>query len=225
MASVEARSVSVAIGSETLLPSTSLRVESGGALAVRGPNGAGKTTLLRVVAGLVRPSGGSALVDDRPVDARDRHFRGTLAALIDEPAFARELTLAEHLAFVAATWGASNDAAREAASGLLGDLGIDELAHRFPHELSSGQRQLFSIALTLARPSDVLLLDEPEQRLDENRLAVVLELLNRRRAAGVTLLVATHSELVAERIADEVQWLGVQHSGAGHSETRREAHT
>lgn len=90
----------------------------------------------------------------------------------------------------------------------LGLLGIGDLAQRFPHELSSGQGQLFRLALTLFRPSDLLILDEPEQRLDTDKRVLVGDLLAARRDAGTTLVVATHDPPLTERLADEVLDLG-----------------
>jgi ABC-type multidrug transport system ATPase subunit len=194
----------VALGGQTLLPPVTFAVASGRALAVVGPNGSGKTTLLRLLAGLVRPSSGSVSVGGDPPDERQRAFRRRLAALIGTPPLARNLTLREHLILVGASWGRDlNDAGRH-ADALLAELEVAALAERFPHELSSGQAQLFALALTLARPCAVLLLDEPEQRLDADRLGLVVAALRRRAADGVTLVVASHHLRLVDEVADEV---------------------
>ncbi|UEJ83799.1 ABC transporter ATP-binding protein [Brachybacterium halotolerans subsp. kimchii] len=176
-------------------------VDAGGVLALRGANGAGKTTLLRVLAGLLAPTTGRVRIAGRAPDDRDREFRRALAALIGPPMTARDLTIDEHLRFVAATWGSGPRAAAEASDALLEELGISALARRYPHELSSGQSQLVAIALTLARPSRVLALDEPEQRLDPDRLERVIDALARRAEDGAAIVVATHSPRLAEALA------------------------
>jgi ABC-2 type transport system ATP-binding protein len=176
-------------------------VDAGGVLALRGANGAGKTTLLRVLAGLLAPTTGQVRIAGRRPDDRDREFRRALAALIGPPMTARDLTLAEHLRFVAATWGSGPRAAGETSDALLEELGITALSRRYPHELSSGQSQLVAIALTLARPSRVLALDEPEQRLDPDRLERVIDALARRAAGGAAIVVATHSPRLADALA------------------------
>lgn len=186
-----------------LLPPTTFTVDRGRVLAVTGDNGSGKTTLLRVVAGLERPSAGRCRVAGSPVDERDPGFRREVAALIGPPPTARDLTVREHVELVARTWGSGPAQAREAAVVLLDDLDLTRLADRFPHQLSTGQAQLGALALTLARPSSVLLLDEPEQRLDEDRLARVATVLDRRRRAGSALLLATHSRTLVDALADE----------------------
>ncbi|GAB2539314.1 ABC transporter ATP-binding protein [Brachybacterium huguangmaarense] len=197
---VEFRDVAVLRDDVLMLDGATGSVGPGEVLALTGANGAGKTTLLRVVAGLLPATAGTVRVAGRAPDDRDRAFRRSLAALIGPPQTARDLTIDEHLRFIAATWGASPDTASARAAELLDALAIAPLARRYPHELSSGQSQLAAIALTLARPFDVLCLDEPEQRLDADRLGLVIEALRGVAARGAAVLVASHSP----RLVDEL---------------------
>ncbi|HEV7948325.1 MAG TPA: ABC transporter ATP-binding protein [Glaciihabitans sp.] len=199
---VDATDVSVVLDGEVLLPPTSLRVHPGTSLAIRGRNGSGKTTLLRVLAGLMGATSGTALVGGRPVDERTPAFRRTLAALIGPPAFARDLTVREHLRFIGHSWGLSSTQADASADELLERLGLTALAARFAHELSSGQLQLFSLAVTLARPCDVLLLDEPEQRLDADRREMVAAVLRERVTAGCALIFSSHNGALISALAE-----------------------
>lgn len=176
--------------------------EAGEVLALTGANGSGKTTLLKVLAGMLEPTAGTVLIAGRRPDDRDRGFRTALAALIGPPQTARDLTVLEHLQFIGATWGTGARRAKEDGSALLDELGIQHLAARFPHELSSGQSQLVALALTLARPSRVLLLDEPEQRLDPERLDLVIRALRARTQAGTAVVLASHSPHLVDELAD-----------------------
>lgn len=175
---------------------------AGEILAITGANGSGKTTLLRVLAGIIAPTAGAVTILGRAPDDRDRRYRASLAALIGPPQTARDLTVVEHLQFVAATWHARAAAAREQADALLEEFAITSLARRFPHELSSGQSQLVALALTLARPAQVLLLDEPEQRLDPERLGMVIEAVRARADGGTAVVIATHSPRLLEELTD-----------------------
>ncbi|MFC4222959.1 ABC transporter ATP-binding protein [Lysinibacter cavernae] len=207
---IEAANVSVTVDGQSLLAPVSFTVDEGQALAVRGANGAGKTTLLRTVAGFQRPSTGSIRLSGTRVDEKNRAIRREVCALIGFPAIAPDLTLREQLRFIASSWGILGSSADEAADGVLAELGIDLLAQRFVHELSSGQTQLFSLATALVRPSAVLILDEPEQRLDADRRGLVIAAVNLRKAAGSTVIFASHNAQLVNGIADETLTLAGQ---------------
>ena len=187
-----------------LLAPTSFALAAGRALAVTGPNGAGKTTLLRALAGRARSTSGTVAIAGRPADDRSPEFRRLVAAHLGLPPLARDLTLREHAVLVAASWGIALPEAAARADAVFAELAIAHLAARFPHELSSGQRQLFALVLTLVRPCAVLLVDEPEQRLDEHRRGLVAAALRRRRDAGTTLVLVSHSPVLVEAVADAV---------------------
>ena len=199
---VELDGVAVSHGPVTLLRPVHGVVEPGSCLVVRGDNGSGKTTLLRVVAGVQESSAGQVLVDGEGVDPRDPSFRARLAGLLGPSAVYRDLTVYEHLLLVDASWGGDPGTVEERIDEMLHALTIAALADRFVSELSSGQRQLADLALVLFRPGDLLVLDEPEQRLDSERRGIVAELLRRRVEAGATALVATHDPVVAEALGD-----------------------
>jgi ABC-2 type transport system ATP-binding protein len=195
---VSADGVSVTVGETPLLAPTSIRAGAAEVVALRGPNGSGKTTLLRVLAGIVPPTAGRVEIASEPVDQKSPTFRRRVASLIGLPPLARNLTLAEHLRLVGLSWGEPPESVNAAAQGLLDSFGLGALGSRFPHELSSGQTQLFALALTFARPSEVILLDEPEQRLDADRLARVRDSIRGVVAQGRTVVMATHSQWLAE---------------------------
>lgn len=148
---VSAIDIAVSIDRQVLLGDTSFHVDGGEVLAVVGPNGAGKTTLLRVVSGRLRPSTGTITVAGMVPNEKNPQFRGAVATLLGNPPTAANLTVHEHLGLVAASWHASVGAAAKQSDDLLDQFGITRLASRYPHELSTGQSQLFALALTLAQ--------------------------------------------------------------------------
>jgi ABC-type multidrug transport system ATPase subunit len=205
---VRADGVGKTIDETTLLLPTDVRADPGECIVLRGPNGSGKTTLLRIIGGLLVPTVGTAQIGGREADERDRAVRAAVAGLLGAPTTYRDLTLVDHLVLVDSTWGGEPATSDDRAQALLGRLGIAALHDRFPHELSSGQQQLFRIALTLARPATVLLPDEPEQRLDTAKRQVVAGIISERARSGVTVVMACHdTELtaaLATRIVDIV---------------------
>lgn len=196
--------VSKVVGPATLLAPVSVEAASGTCLVLRGPNGSGKTTLLRILIGALPPTTGTATVGSATADERDPAVRAAVAALVGAPATYRDLTLRDHLVLLDATWGGDADSCDDRVAEALTEIGLGDLGGRFPHELSSGQTQLFRLALTLFRPSEVLVLDEPEQRLDTGKRRLIADLLAARRDAGTTVVLACHDPLVTDRVADRV---------------------
>ncbi len=195
--------VGVVANGVTLLAPVSVTTSAGEALVVRGRNGTGKSTLLRVLAGIRTPSRGTVRVAGEAVAERDRGFRRRVSAMIGLPPMAADLTVLDHVTLVATTWLDDANEAAGLARSVIAELGLDALVERFPHELSSGQTQLFGLAVVLARPFEVLILDEPEQRLDPEHVEAVVRVLQARRDAGATLAIATHSAVLADRMADQ----------------------
>lgn len=214
MMSVGARVVSRGAGKEidgiALVPAVDLVAEPGECVVVRGPNGSGKTTLLSMVAGRLEPTTGTVTVDGVTADERDPSQRARVAVLLGAPALYRDMTLIDHLTLIDATWGREPTTCEDRVQAALKELGLSGLASRFPHELSSGQTQLFRLAVTLFRPGDLLILDEPEQRLDTDWRTRVAEVLRRRSQDGTTLVLASHDLVMTESVADKIVDLKAQ---------------
>jgi len=201
---LRAAGVSKRIDEAVLLLPTDLELGTAECVVLRGPNGSGKTTLLRILAGTVPPSEGEATLDGLPVDERHDLTRTAIAALVGAPATYRDLTLVDHLVLIESTWGHVGERADDRADEMLELLEIDHLAERFPHELSSGQQQLFHLSMVLVRPSSILILDEPEQRLDTDKRDLLTRILLDRKAAGTSLLIACHDPSMTGALADTV---------------------
>ncbi len=201
---LSAAGVGKQIDGNVLLRPVDLTVTSGKCVVLRGENGSGKTTLLRILAGTLEPSEGEATLDGGPLDERNPATRARVAALLGAPTAYRDLTVIDHLVLIDSTWGGDIGTADERADDLLATLEIDHLTERFPHELSSGQQQLFHLAMVLFRPARVLLLDETEQRLDTHKRGLLTDLLVARKSAGCALVVACHDPAMTAAIADHV---------------------
>jgi ABC-type multidrug transport system ATPase subunit len=170
------------------LDAFSLELWAGELVALVGPNGAGKSTFLTLAAGLLEPSSGSVTVAG--AQAGTIPARRALSYLPDTPVFYEDLSLGEHLAYVAALHGVADEGAR--AGQLVERLGLGGWEDSLPSEFSHGMRQKASIALALVRPFSVLLADEPFDGLDPPSRAVLFELLAEARQQGVAIVVSTH---------------------------------
>ncbi len=176
------------------------------AAAVTGPNGSGKTTLLRCVAGADQPSAGSIQLCGRPMREQDAGARRRVAALLDDVEFFTDLSIREHLALLMCAHG--DDSPDEHAAVLLAEAGLAGAADQFPAGLSSGQRRRLALATCFARPRILVLLDEPEQRLDRAGRQWLTARLLAEKAAGRGVLLASHDRGLVQAVADRVVDLG-----------------
>nr|WP_034632400.1 ATP-binding cassette domain-containing protein [Cellulomonas cellasea] len=191
-----------------------LDVGAGEVLAVVGPNGAGKSTLLAVLAGLLRPSGGTVHLAGRALTHVDPAGRVHAAVppeqrgvglLGQDPRLFPHLTALENVAFGPRARGARPAHARADAAAWLDAVGLPDLAAHRPAELSGGQRQRVALARALAARPHALLLDEPVAALDAAHAPLVRQLLREQVArTGTTTVLVTHDVLDAVVLADRV---------------------
>jgi ABC-2 type transport system ATP-binding protein len=173
---------------------------AGRAVALVGPNGAGKTTVLRCIVGAHEPAAGKILLDGVPIDERAETVRRDVAALLDDLDFFPDLTAAEHLDLLARAHG--NPTPEDLVDTLLDDVGLLAAADQLPGSLSSGQRRRLALATALVRPRKLLVLDEPEQRLDTAGVAWLAERLKAEKKAGTSVVFASHDPALVEAVAD-----------------------
>ncbi len=180
--------VSKSYGESPALDPVSLSVDRGERVALIGHNGSGKTTLMRIAAGLLEPSDGTVGVCGNPSGSMPA--RAALSYVADQPTFYDDLSLWEHLEYVARLHGV--DEWEQTAADLLGHLGIYDRADDMPNRFSRGLKQKSAIALGFVRPFDLLLVDEPFVGLDSSGKEALLELLSSATDDGATVVVATH---------------------------------
>jgi ABC-2 type transport system ATP-binding protein len=193
-------------GEVEVLSGIDAEVRAGEAVAVVGPNGSGKSTLLRCAAGVDRPSAGLVALCGRPMRERDPQTRRCIAAVLDEVEFFADLAVAEHLALLMSAHG--DAAPDEHAAGLLDEVGLAGAADQLPVGLSSGQRRRLALATCFARPRMLVLLDEPEQRLDLAGRRWLTGRLLAEKQAGHGVLFASHDRSLVQAVADRVIDLG-----------------
>lgn len=187
---LEARELQVGYGEASVCGEVTVAVEPGEVLAVVGINGAGKSTVVRTLAGRQLPLAGDVLIHGLPVTPDAVGFRRQVAAVFDEDVFFPALTVREHLLLVARGHGVHSP--EQSADAELEFFGLLDRADAVPDSLSSGQRRRLLLAAGLIRPSSLLILDEPEQRLDP----VMRDALGRRirghAERGAAVVLVTH---------------------------------
>ena len=175
----------------------SLVVRPGELVAVMGPSGSGKSTLLTLAGGLDTPTGGEVLIEGTALSTLNRKAlaqlrRRSVGYVFQDFNLIPALTAAENVALPRELDGTSARRARKEALAALTEVGIPELADRFPDDMSGGQQQRVAIARALVGDRRLVLADEPTGALDSETGEAVLRLLRARVDAGAAGVLVTH---------------------------------
>jgi len=194
-------------GDRPALDGVGFELAAGSSLVVLGPNGAGKTTLLRILATLLRPSGGEVRVLGCALPSEAWKLRGRIGYLGHEPLLYRDLSGRENLRFQARLYGVERDGAEARIEELLRAVGMERRADERVAELSAGMRQRLSICRCVLHEPELLLLDEPDSNLDVEGRELARELIG--PGAGRTRVLVTHDPERHVPEADQVLQLGI----------------
>ncbi|MFJ3218540.1 ABC transporter ATP-binding protein [Kitasatospora sp. NPDC086801] len=174
-----------------------LKVHPGEFVAVMGPSGSGKSTLLTLAGGLDTPTTGQVLVEGVALGGLNRKQlaqvrRRSIGYVFQDYNLIPALTAGENISLPRELDGLSARAARREALAALEELGIPELADRFPDDMSGGQQQRVAIARALIGERRLVLADEPTGALDSTTGEAVLAVLRARCDAGAAAMMVTH---------------------------------
>ncbi|MFC5181791.1 ABC transporter ATP-binding protein [Actinomadura harenae] len=182
-----------------------LAAERGEILGVLGPNGAGKTTTVRMLATLLPPSGGRAVVASHDLLADPGAVRARIGYVAQSGGLDPNCPVGEELVTQGRMHRLSRAASRVRAAELAADLDLEDLLERPTAALSGGQRRRLEIALGLVNHPEVLFLDEPTTGLDPGSRADLWDLVRRvRHDHGTTVLLTTHYLDEADALADRL---------------------
>lgn len=194
-----------------ILDSLEITIDEGEFVAVMGESGSGKSTLLAVLAGILSPDEGQVLFEGEDLYSlsdeklADVH-RNKIGYVPQSNFFLKNYTILENIveAFLSSK-EKTEEKLTEKAKSYLTDLGISDLADRFPHELSGGELKRAAIVRALLSSPVLLIADEPTTGLDSNTGNIILSYLSGYAKSGNSVLVATHDDHVkeyADRIVD-----------------------
>ena len=201
---------------EPVLEDLSLSVEEGSCLIVKGDNGSGKTTLFRILNGLSFPEKGeyfykgALITEDYLKDnSRAKRFHKDIGYLFQNPdTMLFNSSVYDEVAFGPRQMGLSDEEVDRRVRECLELFGIEALADKVPYHLSGGQKKWVALASVMALSPEVLVLDEPFAGLDSSKEAWLIGFLAELKAAGKTLIIATHKEEIIKSLADEAFRLG-----------------
>jgi ABC-type multidrug transport system ATPase subunit len=197
-----------AYGEHIIVSDFSLDVWPGDAIALTGRNGAGKSTILRCLVGAEAADSGTIRLNGEILIESNPIIRRTLATVIDDLDFFPDLSVVEHLDLLARAHGLPDS--DTAVDAILHEVQLVPQSGQLPGTLSSGQRRRLALATAFVRPRQILILDEPEQRLDVEGVQWLAERLQAERKQGLAIVMASHEPYLVEKVATKTVRVGEQ---------------
>jgi ABC-2 type transport system ATP-binding protein len=201
---IELNNVIKKFGNLVAVNDISLTIPRGEFFAMLGPNAAGKTTTLKILAGLMKPTSGSARVCGFDMQAHPLEARRRIAYIPDFPFLYDKLTAWEFFRFTGQLFQMADARIEANAQELITRFHLTDFVNRPLEGLSHGTRQRVAIVSALLHEPEVFVIDEPMIGLDPQHARVVKDVFKERSRAGVTVLVSTHQLSIAEEMADRI---------------------
>ena len=192
MPMIETINLTKKYGDLIALDSLNLSIEPGDCFGFIGPNGAGKTTTIKILATLLKPSSGQAMIDGLTVGYQNRQIRPIIGYVPDWMGAYEDMVVAEYLEFFAACYNIHGTQRRKVVGDVLDLTDLNFKATAEVNSLSRGMQQRLSIARVLLHDPKVLLMDEPASGLDPRARIEIRELLKELKRMGKTIIISSH---------------------------------
>ena len=191
-------------GSFTAVDAIDLEVPRGQLFGFLGPNGAGKTTTLRMIAGILRPTGGTVEIGGVDISKNPIAAKMKLGFIPDRPFIYEKLTGAEFLRFVAGLYGQEGPDVDHRARELMALFDLEEWQDELVESYSHGMRQKLIISSAFVHRAEVIVVDEPMVGLDPKAARILKDLFREYVSRGNTIMMSTHTLEVAEELCDHI---------------------
>ncbi len=192
MAMIETINLTKKYGEFVALDNLNLAINQGDCFGFIGPNGAGKTTTIKVLATLLKPSSGQAMIDGLTVGYQNRQIRPIIGYVPDFMGAYTDMVVVEYLEFFAACYGITGPARVKVVQDVLDLTDLNFKATAEVNSLSRGMQQRLSVARVLLHDPKVLLMDEPASGLDPRARVEMRELLKELKRMGKTIIISSH---------------------------------
>lgn len=180
---------------KVVVKGVSLQVCSGEIVGLLGPNGAGKTTTFYMILGIIKPNGGTVLLNDQDISPLPIHQRARLGIqyLPQEPSVFRKLTVSENIMAILQTLPVNNTVRKEKLADLLNELKIAHLADHKAYSLSGGERRRVEITRALVTSPRFILLDEPFAGIDPLAVRDIQTIIQKLKEKNLGILISDHN--------------------------------
>ncbi len=203
-AMIEVERLSKHFGSFAAVDDVSLAIRRGEIFGFLGPNGAGKTTTIKMLAGLLKPSGGRIRIKGIDLAASPVACKQITGFIPDRPYLYEKLTGIEYLQFIASLYHLPLDRFEANSEQLLALFGLTEWRNHLIESYSHGMRQKLIMASVFMLEPPVIIVDEPMVGLDPKSARIVKELFKSRARSGTAIFLSTHSLEIAEELCDRI---------------------
>ena len=212
-------------GSFTAVDGIDLEVPGGELFGFLGPNGAGKTTSLRMIAGILRPTGGKVEIGGIDIARDPIAAKSKLGFIPDRPFIYEKLTGAEFLRFVAGLYGQTGPEVEHRGRELLALFDLEQWSDELVESYSHGMRQKLIISSAFVHRPEVIVVDEPMVGLDPKAARILKDLFREYTRRGHTIMMSTHTLEVAETMCDRIAIIagGKIRAAGTMAELRRDA--
>jgi len=186
-----------------VLKNVNLKIDKGEFTVISGPSGSGKTTLLNIIGSIDKPTSGRIIVFGNDLSVKDEDFLANFRCqnvgfVFQSYNLVSTLTVAENVAFPMEWAQKPENYIKERVKELLDVVGLQHRADHFPFQLSGGEQQRVAFARALANNPPLLLVDEPTGNLDSKTSLKIVQILQKLKDDGKTIIVATHDERIIE---------------------------
>lgn len=197
---IQIKNLSKKIKKNIVLDNINLELDKGKIYGFRGINGSGKTMLFRAISGLITPTEGEIIIDNKKLH-KDISFPESIGILIENPGFLPNYTGKQNLKLLAEI---KDIVTSEDIDKTITSVGLDPNDSRKYKEYSLGMKQKLGIAQALMEDPELILLDEPTNSLDEKSVRNILDIIEKEKRKGKTILIASHDKLSLEGISDYI---------------------
>lgn len=201
---IEIKNVTKIIKKTKVIDSVSLKFEGGKIYGLSGKNGCGKTMLMRLISGLIYPTTGEIIINDK-ILGRDCSFPESIGLLIENPAFLTDYTAYENLKMLNGMVG--KKLSKEEILDVIESVGLDPKDKRKYYKFSLGMKQRLGIAAAIMGKPEVILLDEPIKAIDVDGVSEIRNLIRDLRDEDRVIVIACHDKEEMEYMADEIIYM------------------
>lgn len=188
------------IDKKIILDNINLKLKGGRIYGLRGKNGAGKTMLFRLISGLIFPTEGKVLINGEEL-GKEISFPRSIGILIENPGYIPNFSGFKNLKIISNIKGIIDDRKIKETMELLG---LDPSSKKKVKKYSLGMKQKLGLVMAVMEDSDIIILDEPVNALDEASVRIVHELLEKHKKRGALIIVASHDREELDLLADEI---------------------